>query len=90
MFCKFKIAVFLSLRERVCSPREFAPLGVLIVLLGDVLSWEFSVGLYLHKLFTPLRTYRRKRMSMNVLAIAGSFFLFIEVLEKFRVVYGTF
>ena len=29
-------------------------------------------------------------MSMNVLAIAGSFFLFIEVLEKFQVVYGTF
>ena len=27
---------------------------------------------------------------MNVLAIAGNFFLFIEVLEKFRVVYGTF
>ena len=29
-------------------------------------------------------------MSMNVLAIAGNFFLFIEILEKFRVVYGTF
>ena len=29
-------------------------------------------------------------MSMNVLAIAGSFFLFIDVLEKFQVVYGTF
>ena len=29
-------------------------------------------------------------MSMNVLSIAGSFFLFIEVLEKFQVVYGTF
>ena len=29
-------------------------------------------------------------MSMNVLAIAGSFFLFIEVLKKFQVVYGTF
>ena len=29
-------------------------------------------------------------MSMNVLAIAGNFFLFIEVLEKFQVVYGTF
>ena len=29
-------------------------------------------------------------MSMNVLAIAGSFFLFIEVLEKFQVVYGMF
>ena len=29
-------------------------------------------------------------MSMNVLAIAGHFFLFIEVLDKFQVVYGTF
>ena len=31
-----------------------------------------------------------RKMSMNVLAIAGNFFLFIEVLEKFQVVYGTF
>ena len=29
-------------------------------------------------------------MSMNNLAIAGNFFLFIEILEKFQVVYGTF
>ena len=29
-------------------------------------------------------------MSMNVLAIARNFHLFIEVLEKFQVVYGTF
>ena len=29
-------------------------------------------------------------MSMNVLAIAGNFFLFIEVLEEFQVHYGTF
>ena len=29
-------------------------------------------------------------MSMNNLAIAGNFFLFIEVLEKFQVVCGTF
>ena len=28
-------------------------------------------------------------MPMNNLAIAGNFFLFIEVLEKFQVVYGT-
>ena len=27
---------------------------------------------------------------MNVLAIAGNFFLLIEVLEKFQIVYGTF
>ena len=29
-------------------------------------------------------------MSMNIIANAGNFFLFIEVLEKFQVVYGTF
>ena len=29
-------------------------------------------------------------MSMNVLAIAGNFFLFTELLEKFQVVYGPF
>ena len=29
-------------------------------------------------------------MPMNKLAIAGNFFLFIEVLERFQVVYGTF
>ena len=29
-------------------------------------------------------------MPMNNVAIAGNFFLFIEVLEKFQVVYGTF
>ena len=29
-------------------------------------------------------------MSMNNLAIAGNFFLFIEILERFQVVYGTF
>ena len=29
-------------------------------------------------------------MSMNVLVIAGNFFLFIEVLERFQVLYGTF
>ena len=45
---------------------------------------------YINKLFTPFRTYRRKRMPMNNLAIAGNFFLFIEVLERFQVVYGTF
>ena len=29
-------------------------------------------------------------MSMNVLSIAGNFFLFVEVLEKLQVVCGTF
>ena len=55
--------------------------------------WSFKnflyVCVYINKLFTPFRTYRKKRMSMIVLAIAGNFFLFIEVLERFQVVYGT-
>ena len=38
----------------------------------------------------PSYSYRRKRMPMNNLAIAGNFFLFIEILGKFQVVYGTF
>ena len=29
-------------------------------------------------------------MPMNNIAIAGNFFLFIELLERFHVVYGTF
>ena len=29
-------------------------------------------------------------MPMNNLAIVGNFFLFIEILERFQVVYGTF
>ena len=29
-------------------------------------------------------------MPMNNLAIAGNYFLFIDVLERFQVVYGTF
>ena len=29
-------------------------------------------------------------MPMNNLAVAGNFFLFIEVLGRFQVVYGTF
>ena len=29
-------------------------------------------------------------MAMNNLAIAGNFFLFIEVLKQFQVVYGSF
>ena len=29
-------------------------------------------------------------MPMNNLATAGNFFLFIDVLERFQVVYGTF
>ena len=60
--------------------QEFAPLRIFC---------RF-VFVYINKLFTPFRTYRRKRMSMNVLAIAGNFFPFIEVLERFQVVYRTF
>ena len=62
----------------------FAPRGVCSL---ESFLW---VCVCINKLFTPFRTYRRKRMFVNVLAIAGNFFLFIEVLERFQVVYGTF
>ena len=86
MFCEFKIVVFLFLRERICSLRnfEFAPKR------NCFLKKFLKVCIYINKLFTPFRTYRSKRMSMTVLAIAGNFFLFIETLERFQVVYGTF
>ena len=77
---------FFSLRERICSLKnfEFAPKRICS------LKNFLYVCVHINKLFTPFRTYRRKRKSMNVLAIAKNFFLFIEVLEKFRVVCGTF
>ena len=71
-------------------PKEFAPLRILNLLLKEFAPLRIFCRLCLHKLFTFFRTYRRKRMSMNVLAIAGNFFLFIKILEKFQVVYGTF
>ena len=37
-FYEFKIVVFLFLRERVCSPFEFAPLGSLYLLLEEFVS----------------------------------------------------
>ena len=35
MLCKFDIAVCLSFRERICSPKEFAPLRILNLLLKE-------------------------------------------------------
>ena len=72
--------------KRICSLQSsgFAPEGICS------LKIFLQVCVYINKLFTPFRTYKGKRMSMNVLAIAGNFFLFIEVLEKFQVVCGTF
>ena len=35
MFCEFEIAVYLSLRERICSPKEYAPSRVLNLLLKE-------------------------------------------------------
>ena len=71
---------------RICSHGnlEFAPKGIFS------LKNFLQICVYINMLFTPSMTYRRKRMAMNNLAIAGNFFLFIEVLEKFQVVYGTF
>ena len=71
---------------RICSLRNFEFASKRFCSLKNFLL----VCVYINKLFTPLRTYRRKRMPMNNLAIAGNFFLFIEILGKFQVVYGTF
>ena len=71
---------------RFCSLRNFELPPKRICSLKNFL-W---ICVYINKLFTAFRTYRRKRMAMNTLATAGNFFLFIEVLEKFQVVYGTF
>ena len=35
MFYKFGIAVYVYLRERICSPKEFAPLRILDLLLQE-------------------------------------------------------
>ena len=72
--------------KRICSLKNFELAPNIMCSLKNFLS----VCVYINKLFTPFRIYRRKRMSMNVLAIAGNFFLFIEVLEKFQAVCGTF
>ena len=71
---------------RICSLRNFVFAPKRVCFLKNFLL----VCVYINKLFTPFRTYRRKRMPMNNLAIAGIFFLFIEVLKRFQVVYGTF
>ena len=71
---------------RIYSLRNFVFAPKRVCFLKNFLQ----VCIYINKLFTPFRTYRRKRMPMNNLAIAGNFFLFIEVLERFQEVYGTF
>ena len=71
---------------RICSLRNFVFAPKRVCFLKNFLL----VCVYINKLFTPFRPNRRKRMPMNNLAIAGNFFLFLEVLEKFQVVYGTF
>ena len=71
---------------RIFSLRNFVFAPKRVCFLNNFL-WVY---VYINKLFTPFRTYRRKRMPMNNLAVAGNFFLFIEVLGKFQVVYGTF
>ena len=50
MFCEFEIAVYLSLRERICSPKEFAVLKILNLLIKEFAALSFfSVSLCLHK-----------------------------------------
>ena len=71
---------------RICSLRNFVFAPKRVCFLKNFLL----ACVYINKLFTPFRTYRRKRIPLNKLAIAGNFFLFIEVQERFQVVYGTF
>ena len=70
----------------ICSLRRFVFAPKRVCSLKDFL-W---VCVCINGLFTPFRTCRRKGMPMNNLAVAGNFFLFIEVLGKLQVVYGTF
>ena len=39
MFWEFEIADNLSLRERICSPKDFAALRILILLLKELAPW---------------------------------------------------
>ena len=71
---------------RICSLRNFVFAPKRVCFLKNFLK----PCVYINKLFTPFRTYRRKRMLINNLAIVGNFCLFIEVLERFQVVYGMF
>ena len=74
------------LPKRICSLKsfEFAP--------KRICSFKsfLLVCIYINKLFTPFGTYRRKRMSMDFLAVARNFFLFIEVLGEIQEVHGAF
>ena len=55
---------------RICSLSNFVFAPKRVCFLKNFLK----VCVYINKLFTPSRTYRRKRMAMNNLAIAGNFF----------------
>ena len=46
MFCKFEIAILLSLRERICSPKEFASLRILNLLLKEFLLRIFCQAVW--------------------------------------------
>ena len=52
MFCEFVIAVFLSLRERICSLKNFEFVPKRICSLKNFLSGH----VYINKLCTPFRT----------------------------------
>ena len=76
MFCKFEIAVYLSLRERICSLKEFAPLSILNLFPNEFASLRIFCKLCLQtKLFTPFHNiFSRNRILMNLPAAARNFF----------------
>ena len=93
VLCGFGVVVLLFLGEGVCSPWGFAPLGVLCLLLGGGVCSFGSflwVCVCMGGLFAPFGACGGGGVTTNNLAIAGNFFLFIEILEGFQVVCGTF
>ena len=61
---KFEITVYLPLRERICSPKEFAPLRIFC----KFIFTKKTSCLFL------LELYRRTRMYMNFPATTRDFF----------------
>ena len=52
MFCEFEIAIYLSLLERLCTPKEFAPLRIL-----NLPPKEFApLRIFCKFVFTPFIT----------------------------------
>ena len=58
MFCVFEMAVYLCLKETICSPKTICSLNNFLL-----------VYVYINKMFTLFRTHRRNRMSISFLQL---------------------